>query len=103
LVAVGENLPSARTILGTRAADVGGRRYDAILSNPPLHRGIAEDHTLLERLIADAPAHLLPGGYLQLVVQRRVPMDRLLTRPFAKAETVAESGRYRVWRAQAAS
>jgi 16S rRNA (guanine1207-N2)-methyltransferase len=103
LAALAENVPSAGAILGTRVADVGGRYYDAILSNPPLHRGIAEDHALLEQLIADAPAHLVPGGYLQLVVQRRVPLDRLLGRQLARIETVAESGRYRVWRAQAAS
>jgi 16S rRNA (guanine1207-N2)-methyltransferase len=103
VAAVGENVAAARPILGTRLADAGRRRYDAILSNPPLHQGLAEDHTLLERLIADAPAHLAPGGQLELVVQRRVPLDRLLGRHLAKVETVAENGRYRVWRAQAAA
>jgi 16S rRNA (guanine1207-N2)-methyltransferase len=102
LVALGENVPPARPILGVQIADAGPCRYHAILSNPPLHRGIAEDHALLERLINDAPAHLVPGGHLQLVVQRRVPLDRLLGRQLAKVETVAETGRYRVWRAHAA-
>jgi 16S rRNA (guanine1207-N2)-methyltransferase len=103
LAAAGENVAAVRAILGTRLADAGRRGYDAILSNPPLHRGFAEDHTLLERLIGDAPVHLMPGGYLELVVQRRVPLDRLLSRHLAKVETVAESGRYRVWRAQAST
>jgi 16S rRNA (guanine1207-N2)-methyltransferase len=103
LVALGENAPSARPVLGLQIADAGRRRYDAVLSNPPLHRGIAEDRTLLERLANDAPAHLAPGGHLQLVVQRRVPLDRLLGRQLANVETVAETGRYRVWRAQAAA
>ena len=102
LVALGENVPSARPILGLQIADAGRCRYDAILSNPPLHHGIAEDRTALERLASDAPAHLAPGGHLQLVVQRRVPLDRLLGRQLAKVETVAETGLYRVWRAQAA-
>jgi 16S rRNA (guanine1207-N2)-methyltransferase len=101
LAALAENVPAARPVVGTRLADAGGRSYHAILSNPPLHQGFAEDHTMLERLIADAPAHLAPGGYLQLVVQRRVPAGGLLGRPFAKVETVAQTGRYRVWRAQA--
>jgi 16S rRNA (guanine1207-N2)-methyltransferase len=99
LEAVRENVPAARRILGARVADAGGARYQAILSNPPLHAGLAEDHALLEQLIADAPAALVPGGVLQLVVQRRVPLDRLLARHFARAEVVAETGRYRVWRA----
>lgn len=103
LVALGENVPPARPILGLQIADAGRCRYEAILSNPPLHDGIAVDRTALERLANDAPAHLAPGGHLQLVVQRRVPLDRLLGRQLANVETVAETGRYRVWRAQVAT
>ena len=46
-----------------------------------------------------APAHLQQGGILQIVVQRRVPLDRLLSQHFATVTTPAENGRYRVWRA----
>ena len=74
--------------------------YAAILSNPPLHKGIAEDHALLEQLIADAPAHLRAGGCLQIVVQRRIPLERLLAKHFADVTVPAENGRYRVWRAR---
>jgi 16S rRNA (guanine1207-N2)-methyltransferase len=99
LVAARENVPQARLVLGTGLPDGGGRRdYDVILSNPPLHSGIAEDHTLLDRLVAEAPSHLAPGGLLQLVVQRRVPLERELAQLFAKVEIAAETGRYRVWR-----
>jgi 16S rRNA (guanine1207-N2)-methyltransferase len=98
LQAARENVPAARPILGTRLADAGRRDYRAILSNPPLHQGIAEDHRLLDRLMADAPSHLAPDGWLQIVVQRRVPVERQLTRHFTKVETPAETGRYRVWR-----
>jgi len=100
LEAARENVPAARLVQGTRVADAGRRDYDAILSNPPLHQGIAEDHALIEQLVADAPAYLAPGGLLQIVVQRRVPLDRMLARHFARVEIVAQSGRYRVWRAQ---
>jgi 16S rRNA (guanine1207-N2)-methyltransferase len=99
LEAVRENVPSARRILGTRLADAGRGRYQAILSNPPLHEGVTEDHALLERLIADAPASLVPQGVLEIVVQRRVPLERLLAWHFAAVEIVAEDNRYRVWRA----
>ena len=40
-------------------------------------RASSQDHALLERLVADAPLHLAPGGLLQIVVQRRLPLDRL--------------------------
>ncbi len=99
LEAVRENVPAARLVLGSRLGDAGRKAYHAVLSNPPLHQGIAEDHAMLERLVAEAPAHLRPGGLLQLVVQRRVPLERLLAQHFAKVEVVAETGRYRVWKA----
>jgi 16S rRNA (guanine1207-N2)-methyltransferase len=99
LEAVRENAPTGRRILGTRLADAGQARYEVILSNPPLHEGMAEDHALLEQLIADAPAALTPHGMLQIVVQRRVPLERQLARNFASVEIAAENGRYRVWRA----
>lgn len=99
LEAAGENVPGARGVAGTRIADAGYQAYAAILSNPPLHQGVAEDHTLLDQLVADAPAHLAPGGVLQIVVQRRLPLDKLFAQHFGRADVVAENGRYRVWRA----
>ena len=100
LEAARENVPAGRTMLGERVADARAADYAAILSNPPLHRGIAEDHGLLEQLITDAPAHLAAGGLLQIVVQRRIPLDRLFATHFGRASIVAETGRYRVWRAE---
>jgi 16S rRNA (guanine1207-N2)-methyltransferase len=101
LEAAHENVPAARLALGATLADAGATRYDAILSNPPLHHRLTEDHALLEQLIADAPRHLAPAGVLQIVVQRRVPLDRLLARYFAAVTLPAENSRYRVWRARA--
>jgi 16S rRNA (guanine1207-N2)-methyltransferase len=100
LEAARQNVAGARLALGSRLADSGCTDYAAILSNPPLHKGIVEDHGLLEQLIADAPAHLRPGGTLQIVVQRRVPLERLLAKHFADISVPAENGRYRVWRAR---
>jgi 16S rRNA (guanine1207-N2)-methyltransferase len=103
LEAARENVPTARLVLGMRIADAGRKDYDAVLSNPPLHQGIAEDRAMVDRLVADAPSHLLPGGLLQIVVQRRVPLECRLAKHFPRAETVAQTGRYRVWRARLAS
>jgi 16S rRNA (guanine1207-N2)-methyltransferase len=100
LEAARENVPSARIILGAALEDAHGGPYDAILSNPPLHRGIAEDRALLDQLIADAPPHLAPSGVLQIVVQRRLALDRLLARHLGEATIVAQDERYRVWRAR---
>jgi 16S rRNA (guanine1207-N2)-methyltransferase len=99
LEAVRENVPAARRVLGARLADAPEEAYDAILSNPPLHRGGVEDHTALERLIAEAPQRLKRGGILQLVVQRRVVLERHLAAGFGSSRLVAQSAGYRVWRA----
>lgn len=99
LSAAVQNVAGARPILGMKLADAGGGAYDAILSNPPLHAGITESHAALEQLIGEAPAHLTSGGVFQIVVQRRVPLDRLLARGFASVTVPVESGRFRVWRA----
>jgi len=103
LAAAGENVPGAQLILGDRLGDAGKAAYDAILSNPPLHRGIALDHAQLEQLVIGAPKHLRAGGLLQVVVQRRVPLDRLLATRFDQVRIVAETGRYRVWRGERTS
>jgi 16S rRNA (guanine1207-N2)-methyltransferase len=98
LEAARENVPAARPILAAGLAG-GAGTWNAILSNPPLHSGFAKDHALLESLIADAPRRLYPAGTLALVVQRRLPLERLLSRHFAHVAVAAETGRYRVWHA----
>ena len=62
LEAARENVPGARLVLGAALADTGAARYEAILSNPPLHKGFAEDHARLEQLIVEAPAHFGPAA-----------------------------------------
>jgi 16S rRNA (guanine1207-N2)-methyltransferase len=99
VAAARENVPQASTMLGARLGDTGRTDYDAIISNPPIHRGIGEDHAVLERLVEDAPSHLKPGGALHIVVQRRVALERLFAKHFATTTVVAQTGRYRVWRA----
>ena len=77
---------------------MGKERYDAILSNPTLHVGVAEDHGALQRLIREAPSCLEAGGVLQLVVQRRVKAADLMREAFGNVDVVAEDGRFRVLR-----
>jgi 16S rRNA (guanine1207-N2)-methyltransferase len=102
LEAVRENVAAARRVLAAGLAEAPESAYDAILSNPPLHRGAVEDHAALERLIAEAPRRLKRGGVLQLVVQRRVPLERALLTALGNAELVAANAGYRVWRAKRA-
>lgn len=100
LQAAGENVPGATRILADRLEAVGTTRYDAIVSNPPIHDGVAEHHGALEHLVADAPKRLHPGGLLQIVVQRRIAAADLIHAAFGNVETLAQNGRYRVLRAR---
>jgi 16S rRNA (guanine1207-N2)-methyltransferase len=99
LAAAAENIPEGRPLLAAALADAP-RGYAAILSNPPLHRGIARDLGRIEELIAEAPQHLLPGGVLVIVVQRAVDAERLLRARFADVAMLAQSDAFRVWRAR---
>lgn len=97
--AAGENVLGAAVHVVTRLGDLPGRRFDLIVSNPPIHDGKSEDYTVLGQLIAQAPARLSATGRLVLVVQRRVPVKDWLEAAFEVAEVLAEDTRYCVWQA----
>jgi 16S rRNA (guanine1207-N2)-methyltransferase len=101
IAAARENVPGARTLVATDLGAVAGTRYHFIVSNPPLHSGVREDHAVLLRLIADAPARLTRGGRLLIVVQRRVKAAEPIQAAFGNVEVVAETGTYRVLAATA--
>ena len=101
LLAVSENVPLANTILADGLVAIErGTRFNLIVSNPPLHEGVTESHTVLADLIKRAGGRLVRDGELWLVVQRRVALERLLGAAFEDVEGVADDGRYRVWRAR---
>jgi 16S rRNA (guanine1207-N2)-methyltransferase len=97
LMAARENVPEAVTEIGGSLGAIGRAQFDAIISNPPLHSGIREDHSIVDRLIMDAPKSLRRGGHLALVVQRRIPLELRLSAQFSNVEIRADDGRYRVW------
>jgi 16S rRNA (guanine1207-N2)-methyltransferase len=100
LLAAQENVPGARVILGTSLQQAKAEHYDAIFSNPPLHAGLSESHAAVEALVREAPQHLRLGGCLQIVLQRRIALERLLAAQLKDVCVVADNGRYRVWQAR---
>jgi release factor glutamine methyltransferase len=72
-----------RALRGDLFAPVAGERFDAIVSNPPYlpseddelprqgpqraWEGGTDGRLVLDRICAEAPAHLRPGGFLLLV------------------------------------
>lgn len=103
LVAAAENVQGQRTVLGSGLGALGdGAMFDAIVSNPPLHAGVKEDHQALEQLIGGARARLAPDGAMWLVVQRRVAIEILLAAQFSDVSVAGEDSSYRVWHARGA-
>ena len=54
------------------------KKYEWIVSNPPVHRGQPDDFVALIELIGGARRRLRKGGVLWLVAQEQVPVGRLL-------------------------
>lgn len=98
LDAAGENLPEAERLLSDGWSAVAPeRRFDLILSNPPIHRGKEEDFSALEALAGRAGHFLAPQGRLLFVVQRTVGAGRLLRRSLPRALLLAETPRFQLW------
>ncbi|MAM59072.1 MAG: 16S rRNA methyltransferase [Salinicola sp.] len=73
--------------------------FEAIVSNPPFHQERAIDYGPAERLIREAPAHLVGGGSLTLVANAFLPYPEWLRAAFGDFEVLADDRRFRVYRA----
>ncbi len=98
LEAVRDNVPSATRLIGANL-DPAPVKLDLIVSNPPIHDGIAENLGVVQALIKRAPKLLRRSGRLLLVVQRRVSLQHDLAAAFKSVDIVADDGRFRVWSA----
>jgi len=95
------NALGGETLESDVSSALGGRRFAAIVSNPPFHQERAIDYSPAARLIAEAPAHLVPGGQLILVANAFLPYAERLERAFGGFEILADDRRFRVYAAQA--
>jgi len=103
LEAAGENVPEARVLLGDGLPAVVDEPYDLIVSNPPFHRGKAEEPDMIHGLIRDAPRVLGGTGRLVLVAQRRIPLEGTFRQRFGAVAVVGDAGGFRVWEGRAPS
>lgn len=92
-----ENVPGARRLLGDGLPPGGEGPWDALVSNPPFHRGKEEDPGMITDLILGSPGVLNTGGRLVLVAQRRLSLGGALQDTFRDVAILAEDRLYRVW------
>ncbi|MEA1063499.1 16S rRNA (guanine(1207)-N(2))-methyltransferase RsmC [Apirhabdus apintestini] len=79
-------------------SDVAGR-FDMIISNPPFHEGRDTSLDATRDLICGATRHLNIGGELRIVANAFLPYPQLLDEIFGSHETIAQTGRFKVYRA----
>jgi 16S rRNA (guanine1207-N2)-methyltransferase len=70
--------------------------YDWIVTNPPFHQGRAAEPALGATFIAAAARLLKPSGRLLLVANRALPYEAVLSRAFARHDTLTEDAAYKV-------
>lgn len=83
---------------GDLYAPVAGMAFNHIASNPPLRAG----RSVVDRIVSEAPAHLLDGGRLWLVARTRQGAESLRRRmaeAFGDAAIVKRGSGYKVLRA----
>ncbi len=97
LEAARENVPGGTLLLQEGLPPPGFEPYQAILSNPPFHRGKAEAPEMIVSLISGAPELLEPNGMLVFVAQKRLPLERELLRSFRRAGVLGDDRVFRVW------
>lgn len=89
-------LPNCQVFWSDLLSAVKGNSYDFILSNPPFHTGIDVDYMAARALITSALSALKFDGCLQIVANRFIPYDRLMTEVFGNVNVVAQNPAYRI-------
>jgi len=77
LAAAKENVPGAPTHQIARLRDLPEAKFDAIVSNPPIHSGVEQTFAVLRDFLVTVPDYLATGGEVFVVVQRTVPVAKL--------------------------
>ena len=79
-------------------AALAGRRFDAVITNPPIRAG----KQVIYKMFADAAAALKPGGALYLVIRKQQGADscaKYLKTLYERVEVLDRDDGYRVLRA----
>ena len=87
------NALQAELLASDGLGEVSGR-YDWIVSNPPFHRGVANDLEVAADFFRHSGTFLTENGKIVIVFNRHLPYSKWLTQAFGKVERLAENGEY---------
>jgi 16S rRNA (guanine1207-N2)-methyltransferase len=88
------DLDNAEALESDLYSNLAGRRFNAIVSNPPLASG----YKVIFPMIEGAKDHLLEGGSLQLVLRKGVnAIPAKMEMAFGNVEILSRKGGYRVF------
>lgn len=102
LQAAGRTLARLQPGLGVRqfwhdlAAEPAEERYDAIVMNPPFHRGRAAEPELGGAIIRTAAKALKSGGRLLMVANRQLPYELVLAAAFSNHVEIGRNDAFKV-------
>ena len=71
-------------------------RFDMVVTNPPFHIGKATDLNIPMQFIRDAHEVLVPGGQLNLVANRTLPYEEMITGVFGSVGTIHDGPRFKI-------
>eukprot|EP01050_Picozoa_sp_SAG11_P023394 SAG11_NODE_4689_length_1805_cov_1.555100_1_plen_145_part_10 len=76
-------------------------RFDLIVSNPPVHTGIADDMAVVIDLVRGAATRLAASGVLSIIAQTQVPVGSILAaHGFSASFDDCDGGHFLCWRAE---
>lgn len=93
------NLQNVEVRLGDCAEGLEGRRFSAVVTNPPFHQARATTYAIAEQIIREAACLLDPGGRLYLVANSFLQYKPILELAFGEAQLLAQAHGFKVWHA----
>ncbi len=86
------------TVVADDCAANQADRFDLVLCNPPFHQGFSVEGELTDRFLARAARLTARDGVAVFVVNMFIPLERKAKGLFAKVETVADNGSFKLVR-----
>ncbi|MBI5134359.1 MAG: class I SAM-dependent methyltransferase [Candidatus Taylorbacteria bacterium] len=75
-------------------------KFDAILCNPPFHKGVSTDYSFIEKFAKGAKARLSPNGEVWVVANAFLSYADILQKNIGPTEVVADDKRFKVYRSR---